>query len=366
MVVKKAPNFVQSFQPWNGNNLIQLFANFVLLFTESAPFLLLGMLIAGMINQWIPRTWVEKTLGGKSSIVNAALIGAPLPLCSCSVIPVAMGIRRSGASKASTASFLVATPETGVDSIGITYALMGPIMAMARPIAAITSAIVAGLLVLWFGKPGKATEQEPQAKTTTNCCHKAKVAPSSISEKIQAAFVFGYGQLLRDFMLWFLIGIFFAALVTTIVPVGFLNQYAQGILAMLVVVLISIPMYVCATASTPIAVGLLLSGITPGAALVFMLTGPATNIATLMVIKNELGKRELGLYLVAIVSSALISGLILDALFEQFDWQLQLSHGEHSEMVGVFYQACALVLAGLIAYQLQKMLLPKFANFKSV
>jgi uncharacterized membrane protein YraQ (UPF0718 family) len=342
-----------------------LFSNFVLLFTESAPFLLLGMFIAGMINQWIPRAWVEKTLGGKSSILNAALIGAPLPLCSCSVIPVAMGIRRSGASKASTASFLVATPETGVDSIGITYALMGPIMAVARPIAAIASAIVAGLFVLWFGKQDKTPEPESQANSSSSCCHKVSVAPSTVSEKIKTALVFGYGQLLQDFMLWFLIGIFFAALVTTVVPVGFLNQYAQGILAMLVVVLISIPMYVCATASTPIAVGLLLSGITPGAALVFMLTGPATNIATLMVIKNELGKRELGLYLVAIVSSALTAGLILDFLFEQFEWQLQLSHGEHSDMIGVFYQGCALVLAGLIVYQLQKILIPKLFNLSS-
>lgn len=345
---------------------MDLFSNFVLLFTESAPFLLLGMLIAGMIHQWVPRTWVEKTLGSNSSIITAALIGAPLPLCSCSVIPVAMGIRRSGASKASTASFLVATPETGVDSIGITYALMGPIMAVARPIAAISSALVTGLLVLCFGKPENTAEQAPAAKMTSSCCHKAKVAPFSMSEKIQAAFVFGYGQLLRDFMLWFLIGIFFAALVTTLVPAGFLNQYAQGILAMLVVVLISIPMYVCATASTPIAVGLLLSGITPGAALVFMLTGPATNIATLMVIKNELGKRELGLYLLAIVSSALTAGLILDFLFEQFNWQLQLSHGEHSDMVGVFYQGCALVLAAMIVYQLQKMLIPKLVNTNSV
>ncbi|MFT6988734.1 MAG: uncharacterized membrane protein YraQ (UPF0718 family) [Paraglaciecola sp.] len=344
---------------------IDLFSNFILLFTESAPFLLLGMLIAGMINQWIPRVWVEKTLGRKSSILNAALIGAPLPLCSCSVIPVAMGIRRSGASKASTASFLVATPETGVDSIGITYALMGPIMAIARPIAAIASAIVAGLFVLWFGKQENTAEPEPQPKTTNNCCHKANVAGSSASEKIKAVFVFGYGQLLRDFMLWFLVGIFFAALVTTLVPAGFLNQYAQGILAMLVVVLISIPMYVCATASTPIAVGLLLSGITPGAALVFMLTGPATNVATLMVIKNELGKRELGLYLLAIIISALTAGLVLDFLFEQFNWQLQLSHGEHSNMMGIFYQVCALVLAGLIVYQLQKILLPKLLNLSS-
>jgi uncharacterized membrane protein YraQ (UPF0718 family) len=345
---------------------MDLFTNFVLLFTESAPFLLLGMFIAGMINQWIPRTWVEKTLGGKSSIVNAALIGAPLPLCSCSVIPVAMGIRRSGASKASTASFLVATPETGVDSIGITYALMGPIMAIARPIAAIFSAIVAGLLVLWFGKQDKAPEPAPQAKSQSSCCHKTSTAVATIREKIQAVFVFGYGQLLRDFMLWFLVGIFFAALVTTLVPEGFLTQYAQGILAMLVVVLISIPMYVCATASTPIAVGLLLSGITPGAALVFMLTGPATNVATLMVIKNELGKRELSLYLLAIISSALVSGLILDFLFDKFDWQLQLSHGEHSDMVGIFYQVCAIVLAGLIGYQLQKILIPKFVTPKSV
>jgi uncharacterized membrane protein YraQ (UPF0718 family) len=125
-------------------------------------------------------------------------------------------------------------------------------------------------------------------------------------------------------------------------------------------------MYVCATASTPIAVGLLLSGITPGAALVFMLTGPATNVATLMVIKNELGKRELSLYLLAIISSALVSGLILDFLFDKFDWQLQLSHGEHSDMVGIFYQVCAIVLAGLIGYQLQKILIPKFVTPKSV
>jgi uncharacterized membrane protein YraQ (UPF0718 family) len=349
---------------------MDLFTNFVLLFTESAPFLLLGMFIAGMINQWIPRIWVEKTLGGKNSILTAALIGAPLPLCSCSVIPVAMGIRRSGASKASTASFLVATPETGVDSIGITYALMGPIMAVARPIAAICSAIVAGLLVLWFGKRDNVTEPEPepesQTKSQSSCCHKTSPAVSSISEKIKTAFIFGYGQLLRDFMLWFLVGIFFAALVTTLVPAGFLTQYAQGILAMLVVVLISIPMYVCATASTPIAVGLLLSGITPGAALVFMLTGPATNIATLMVIKNELGKRELGLYLVAIISSALVAGMILDVLYEQFEWQMQLSHGEHSDMMSMFYQACAAVLAGLIVYQLQKMLFPKLFKASSV
>jgi uncharacterized membrane protein YraQ (UPF0718 family) len=254
---------------------------------------------------------------------------------------------------------LVATPETGVDSIGITYALMGPIMAIARPIAAIVSAIVAGVFVLLWGEKEQISDPQTQDKPASSCCHKSAAAEQNTLGKIKSVFVFGFGQLLRDFMVWFLIGIFFAALVTTLIPAGFLEQYAQGMLAMVLVVLISIPMYVCATASTPIAVGLLLSGITPGAALVFMLTGPATNIATLMVIKNELGKRELVLYLLAIVISALTAGVVLDALFDHFNWQMQLSHGDHSPMVGMFYQFSAWVLALLILFQLQKRYLPK-------
>ena len=358
-----------------------LFDNFVLLFVESAPFLLLGMLLAGVIHHFIPSNWVQKALGGKSSVLNAAFIGAPLPLCSCSVIPVAMGIRRSGASKASTASFLVATPETGVDSIGITYALMGPVMAIVRPVAAIFSALCAGYLVYFFGQDDKSQPQVHEGQVSKNCCgsnkpqpqvHETQVSKSccsskkpqavSFGQKMISVFTFGFGQLLRDFMLWFLVGIFFAALVTTLVPPEFLSQYGQGVFAMLLVVLVSIPMYVCATASTPIAVGLLLSGVSPGAALVFMLTGPATNVATLMIIKNELGMRELVLYLVAIIVSAIASGLLLDWLFVQFDWQLDLAHGEHSPMVGLLYQFSAVILAALIAIQMKKAYFPKVLN----
>ena len=385
--------------------------NFVALFTESAPFLLVGMLIAGIIHQFVPVRVVERALGKNSSVLNAALIGAPLPLCSCSVIPVAMGIRRSGASKASTASFLVATPETGVDSIGITYALMGPLMAVARPVAAVFSAVVTGSMIKWFAPENSpqqsqaapaqtasccASEAQPKplasccdssAKPATNnsCCDTAakpvtsasccdsqsasvsasccasstKPAKSSLFAKITAAFTFGYGQLLRDFMLWLMIGLFFAAAVTTLVPADFLAQYGQGVLPMLLVVLVSIPMYVCATASTPIAVGLLLSGITPGAALVFMLTGPATNIATLMVIKKELGGKELVLYLISITVSAVACGLLLDLLFSYFDWQLNLSLGQHEGVMGTLYQLSALILAGLIFYQVYKKWMPQ-------
>lgn len=346
---------------------MQLISNFILLFEESAPFLLFGMLMAGIINQIVPKKWINKTLGNNNSVFTAAVIGAPLPLCSCSVIPVAMGIRRSGASKASTASFLVATPETGVDSIGVTYALMGPVMTVARPVAAIFSALITGSLVAVFGSKEMRANNNAleQAKDNSahashsSCCSKQHTASQSIGQKLWSAVHFGFGQLLRDFMLWFLLGLFFAALMTTYLPQDFITQYANGLLAMLVAVLISIPMYICATASTPIAVGLLLAGISPGAALVFMLTGPATNIATLMAIKNELGKRELAIYLLGIVFSALAAGISLDYLFTAFDWQLDLVHGEHSDMFGLVYQISAVILAGLIVWQLVKKYLRK-------
>lgn len=350
---------------------MELILNFITLFTESAPFLLVGMFIAGVINQLVPKSWIDKSLGQNNSVVTAALIGAPLPLCSCSVIPVAMGIRRSGASKASTASFLVATPETGVDSIGITYALMGPVMTIARPLAAIFSAILTGVLIALFGKSDvqqandQITSSQIASPPKKSCCGHSKSQPNTLAQKLKSAATFGYGQLLRDFMVWFLIGIGFAAIIATYVPADFLTEHAQGVVAMLLVVLISIPMYICATASTPLAVGLLLSGITPGAALVFMLTGPATNIATLMVIKNELGKRELIFYLIGIVSSALVAGLLLDYLFEVFNLQLSLTHGQHSDMLGFVYQACAITLAGLILYQLQKKYWSKSSKFTS-
>ena len=341
------------------NYLVDIAKNFMLLFIESAPFLLIGMLLAGIIRQMVPDKWINKTLGKNSSVLTAAVIGTPLPLCSCSVIPAAMGIRRAGASKASTASFMVATPETGVDSISITYALMGPIMAIARPIAAISSAVIAGVLVRWWDVETPAAP----VQVKSCCAHKqASETQESFVSKFKRAVMYGYGQLLADFMLWLLIGLFFAALIQTFVPPSFLAQYGQGPLAMLVMVVISIPMYICATASTPIAAGLMLAGVSPGAALVFMLAGPASNIATLMVIKNELGSRSLVGYLVGVIVTAMLSGLILDWLIGQFNWQIVVQHGSHNEMISWVYQLSALVLAGLIGWQISKKLFNRSAK----
>ena len=333
--------------------MMEFINNFILLFTESAPFLLVGLLLSGIIRQLIPDKWITKTLGENSSVVTAALIGTPLPLCSCSVIPTAMGIRRAGASKASTASFMVATPETGVDSIGVTFALLGPVMAVARPIAAIFSAIVAGKLVRWWD-----VETPPIQEEKKSCCCGAgkKQAEPSAWDKAKSVFQYGFGKLLSDFMNWLLIGLFFAALIQTFVPETFLSQHGDGIFAMMLVVLVSIPMYICATASTPVAAGLMLSGISPGAALVFMLTGPATNIATLMVVKNELGTRSLYAYLTGVIASALFMGLSFDWLLAYYDITIKVSQGMHSDMTSALYSVAAVVLAVLIIWQYVKKL----------
>jgi uncharacterized membrane protein YraQ (UPF0718 family) len=330
--------------------MMSLIDNFILLFTESAPYLLLGLLLAGIIRMLVPDRWITKFLGENSSVVTAAIIGTPLPLCSCSVIPTAIGIRRAGASKASTASFMVATPETGVDSIGVTFALMGPVMAIARPISAILSAIVAGTLVrLWD------TETPPVAEEAVkSCCGGGKKEELGFWQKMKNAVVYGYGKLLSDFMGWLLVGLSFAALIQTFVPPTLLSEYGNGIFAMLIAVVISIPMYICATASTPVAAGLMLSGISPGAALVFMLTGPATNIATLMVVKNELGMRSLIGYLTGVIVTALAMGLTLDWMVEYFQLTIEVSQGEHGDMSSLLYSASAIILAGLIVWQYAK------------
>jgi len=341
--------------------MMELLNNFILLFTESAPFLLLGLFLAGVIRMMIPDKWITKFLGENSSVVTAAIIGTPLPLCSCSVIPTAIGIRRAGASKASTASFMVATPETGVDSIGVTFALMGPVMAIFRPISAILSAITAGTLVRLWDVETAATETKAEEEAVHSCCG-GKKKELTFTEKLKAAILYGYGKLLSDFMGWLLIGLSFAALIQTFVPPSLLSEYGNGIFAMLLAVVISIPMYICATASTPVAAGLMLSGISPGAALVFMLTGPATNIATLMVVKNELGVRSLAGYLTGVIVTALFMGLTLDWAVEYFQLTIEVSQGHHGDMTSLLYSAAAIILAGLIVWQYGKKLKAKRIN----
>ncbi|KTF10663.1 SO_0444 family Cu/Zn efflux transporter [Pseudoalteromonas sp. 10-33] len=343
---------------------MDLLNNFWQLFLVSAPWLMLGLLIAGLLNVYLPANFLNKHLGkeGFLTTVKAALIGAPMPLCSCGVIPAAIGLRRAGASKSATTAFLVSTPETGVDSVSVSYALLGPFMAIIRPIAAICSAIVAGVLV---GRDTDRQQTKPTADTQTkisccasktaepevktSCCDKPNKALQSQSQKIRQAISFSCNKLLSDTMVWLMIGLFFAALVQTYVPESFLTQWGSGILTMLVVILISIPMYICATASTPIAAGLLLSGVSPGAVLVFMLAGPATNIATLGVVANELGKRAVFAYLIGVIGVALIFGFLTDYLVMEFGFVVSPLLGEEHQVLPHWLSfVCGVILIALI------------------
>lgn len=327
-------------------NFLALFWDLVI---ESAPWLLLGYLLAGVIKQVVPGAWVEKQLAkpGLVSIVKGAFIGAPLPLCSCGVIPTALAVRKAGASKGATSSFLVATPETGVDSISFSYAVLGPVYAIARPVAALFSAIVAGILVTLFDKE----DTPPAPVVASSCCASKKAAEPTqlrMSEKMLAAVKYGYGNMIADTAKWLVIGLVAATLITALVPESFFLQWGDGVLAMLVMVVVGLPMYICATASTPVAAGLLFAGVSPGAALVFMLTGPATNIATMGVIREQLGNRSLVAYLVGVIGSAVASGLLLNLLFAQYGWSLSLVMMEHGESVALWRQLAAILLCVLV------------------
>ncbi len=295
-----------------------LLANFLTLFTESAPWLLFGFAVAGVVKALVPEDLLASQLGrpGIKSTVKAALIGAPLPLCSCGVIPAAVGLRRSGASKSATTAFLISTPETGVDSVSVSYALLGPFMAIIRPIAAVVSAIVAGVIVGRDNGSQNADQAFSEDVPATCCSDEASSSEVTLSlrEKLLSAWRFTFVDLVNDITKWLLIGLGCAALIKTLVPQEFLLQWGDGLVAFLVMAAIGVPMYICATASTPIAAGLLFSGVSPGAVLVFMLVGPATNIATVALVKKELGQRALYAYLGSVVGVGFAFGYLTNAL----------------------------------------------------
>ena len=330
-------------------NLLSIFWNLVI---ESAPWLLVGYLLAGIIKQVIPSSWVEKQLAppGFSSILKGALIGAPLPLCSCGVIPAALAIRKAGASKGATSSFMVATPETGVDSISFSYAVLGPIFAVVRPIGALISAIVAGVLVSTFDREEPVIEEKSQS--CGNCCTDSQQGTSqkvSLGQRFLNAVRYGYGRMIQDTAKWLVIGLVAATFITALVPQSFFLQWGDGLLAMLIMVIVGLPMYICATASTPVAASLLFAGISPGAALVFMLTGPATNIATMGVIKEQLGLRSLVAYLIGVIGTAIACGLILNELYQMLNLSLQLEITEHGQSYPLWRQLAAVFLTSLVA-----------------
>lgn len=279
---------------------------------EMAPYLLFGFVVAGLLAVLVPADTVEKHLGGRGlwPVIKAASFGVPLPLCSCGVIPVAASLRKHGASRGATIAFLLSTPQTGVDSIMVTYGLLGPVFAVFRPIAALVTGVLAGAIVEFAD--GKTVEHESAVPACTDeCC-----APTHKRPWFIRTLHYGLVSLPRDIARPMLLGLLVAGVISALVPADFFSAIiGTGIGAMFVMMLVGIPLYVCATASVPIAAAMIAKGISPGAALVFLMTGPATNAAAIATIWKVMGKRTTFIYLGVLAVSALCLGMLLDWLF---------------------------------------------------
>lgn len=292
---------------------------------ELSPWLLFGLVAAGVVRAVMPMAWVARVLGrpGSGSSLKAAVLGAPLPLCSCSVMPVAVGLRRQGASPGATASFLVSTPQNGIDSIFVSYALLGPFLTVVRPIAGVLSATVVGTLVDLAGDrpespPAAAVDSCSTCGTDDSSCTPTDAVADLSAEPLGRRLVDGVRYALTtlfgDLLFWLVLGLLAAAAVDALAPPDLLARYGSGVGAMVAALVVGIPMYVCATSSTPLAAALLAAGVSPGVAVVFLLAGPATNLGTFGIVRRELGSRSAWLFVGAMGAIAVVLGLATDAV----------------------------------------------------
>lgn len=278
---------------------------------EMSPYLLFGFLVAGMLSVLISAEFVERHLGGSGiwPLLKASAFGVPLPLCSCGVIPVTMSLRKHGASKGACIAFLLSTPQTGADSILVTLSLLGPVYAIFRPLAALITGLIGGGLV-HIVDPQHDGQSSPQCDDA--CCAGKKQKP-----KIVRVLRHGFVTLPGDIGKAMLAGLVIAAIISAVVPEDFFAPFlGGGILAMVVMMALGIPVYVCATASVPVAVALLAKGVSPGAVMVFLMTGPATNAAALATIWANLGRRTAITYIATVAACSIAAGLLLDRIVQ--------------------------------------------------
>lgn len=327
---------------------------------DSAVYMLFGFLMAGLLKAFLPDNLVARHLGGGSvaSVLKASALGVPIPLCSCAVLPAAAGLREQRAGKGATASFLISTPETGVDSIAITYALLDPVMTVLRPLAAFITATVTGVSVNLLDKEKPEPAPYGQSECTAAGCGCSCEAPEAASsernkgiwQRLVIGVKYAFGDLLGDIGLWFLGGVVIAGAITVFVSPGLITKYlGHGIVSMVLMLLVAAPIYVCATASTPIAAALALKGLSPGAAMVFLLAGPATNAASLTVIAKILGKRSAGIYLASIVVCSLGLGLAVNWLYAKMGFDISgWVQGGANGTLGVLSTVAAVILVVLI------------------
>jgi uncharacterized membrane protein YraQ (UPF0718 family) len=318
-----------------------IFASWEML-QQASIYILFGLLVGGMLKMFLSPSYVATHLGSGrfSSVFKAALLGIPIPLCSCGVLPAAASLKKQGANNGATTAFLISTPESGVDSISITWALLDPIMTIARPIAAFFSAFAAGCAENFFNPPDRTQQATPDLSCPIdNCCDGTECPPEehkhhhSLMEKLKIGVKYAATDLWADLAGWFFVGILLAGLISVLVPDAVIVKYlGGGLSSMLLMLAFGIPLYICATASTPIAAAFIMKGVSPGTALVFLLVGPATNVTSLSVLIGLLGKRATVLYLVSIAIISVCCGLAVDAVYLSLGVSAVASVGQTAEV----------------------------------
>ena len=336
------------------------------LMNELSPWLLFGLLLAGILHVLLPTGFIRRHLGGRRfvNVLKAVLVGVPMPLCSCGVIPTAIGLKKDGASDGAAMGFLISTPQTGVDSILVSASFLGWPFAIFKVLSAFVSGLIGGLLV----NAADGSENKPQTenKTAQSCCcskdepeipgaqqmlnmqNQSNAPEKTNSRHWREIFSFGLVQLLRDIYRWLIVGVVVAALISTLIPAGRLQEipWTQGLPGMIMMLLISLPMYICATASVPLAASLVIAGMSPGAALVLLMAGPTTNIATMGAILRSFGKKVLTIYLATVALMSITMGLLFDWLLLDISTEL----GHVHPLPGWLESGAALVLIGFLVY----------------
>ncbi len=338
-------------------DLQSFFTSLLNVVCEMAPYLLLGFLIAGVLHVFVPQKFYANYLSrnNKLSVLWAALLGVPLPLCSCGVIPTAIGLKNEKASKGAIASFLIATPQTGIDSILATFSLMGLGFAIIRPVAALITGVCGGLLVNRLVRDDEFCSVDEKSQTSN----------LKSQTKLWRVLKYAYYDMIRDIGLRLLIGLVVAALIQVAVPDEFFLSFgSQPLVQMLVILAIAVPMYICSTGSIPVAAALMMKGLSPGAALVMLMAGPAGNLASILVVHKAMGRRFTWIYLMTIVVFAVLFGLLLNATGLDFSVASHDACCMTSAIPSPFKLICATVLTLLIIFALMMKLFSKFTTKK--
>lgn len=353
-----------------GNSLERAMAASLDVFVEMAPFLLLGFAVAGLLSQMLSKELLQRWFAGPGMgpVMRASVAGAPVPLCSCSVVPVAASLSSAGASRGATSAFLISTPETGVDSVMLTASLFDPVMTVARPVSAITSAVITGGLVSAIGEPSAGSEPEAPVEVKS-CCHEepepepqhdadcghdhdhTHELPSSAGRRFSfsAALRHGFVDMVDDLAWPLALGVVLSGLMAALIPdAWFEGSWMAGPLGLFAMLAIGLPVYICAAASTPLAATLVLKGLSPGAALVLLLASPATNLGSLLVVRNLLGKRGLLVHLISLSATTLLLGFALNAVYRLLDFEPIARLGDHVHILPHLVHSGAAIVLGLL------------------